>query len=267
VREKSSDQFVTVLRSGRAASHVVFMGHRRTADNFDALTRAIRVINSPKAFIIGARRITVSTAVIPEKIEALCDLDIQIELAVSLHAAEDGLRDRLVPLNRRHPIGEVLGAWPPPISSEDQPHRSRSNTSCSRASTTGTNMRARSGNCSDACCARSPDPLQPASGLRLQGSGPRPCARVFAPARGLTACRSQCALPAARTFCRLARQLRLNARPAAAVTARGRPGAGKRKNRPRKKDGDRKTDGKTQTGGGKNGDGKGGNEKTSGGGV
>ncbi len=104
------DQMVALLRGGRDVTHVVFMGIGEPFDNFEAVVAAIRILNSPKAFNIGARRITVSTAGIPEKILEFGQLDWQVELAVSLHAPDDELRTRLVPLNRKHPIGKVLDA-------------------------------------------------------------------------------------------------------------------------------------------------------------
>lgn len=85
-------------------THIVFMGMGEPLDNLDNVTKAILLFNDPNAFNIGARRITISTCGIPEGIEKLISLNLQIELSVSLHGATDEVRNRLMPINKKHPV-------------------------------------------------------------------------------------------------------------------------------------------------------------------
>lgn len=91
-------------------TNFVFMGMGEPLDNFDALERAIRIMNAPEGLGIGARRITVSTAGHAPGIERLAGLDLQINLSLSLHAATDRLRDELMPINRKWPLERVMEA-------------------------------------------------------------------------------------------------------------------------------------------------------------
>jgi 23S rRNA (adenine2503-C2)-methyltransferase len=95
-------------RAGRRLDHVVFMGMGEPFANFENVWRAIeRIIDDVG---IAARHITVSTVGVVPGIRRLTASSRQVNLAVSLHAANDSLRDRLVPLNRRYPIGELVAA-------------------------------------------------------------------------------------------------------------------------------------------------------------
>jgi 23S rRNA (adenine2503-C2)-methyltransferase len=89
-------------------SHIVFMGTGEPLDNYDHVLKAIRIINSKEAFNIGARRITISTCGIIPAIKKLADEDLQIELSVSLHAADDKTRSLLVPLNTKYPLKDLI---------------------------------------------------------------------------------------------------------------------------------------------------------------
>jgi 23S rRNA (adenine2503-C2)-methyltransferase len=90
-------------------THIVFMGTGEPLDNYDNVLRAIRIINSEEAFNIGARRITVSTCGIIPGIKRLSEEGLQVELSVSLHAAEDKVRDKLMPVNKMYPLKDLLG--------------------------------------------------------------------------------------------------------------------------------------------------------------
>ena len=70
----------------------------------------MRAITDPEAFGLGARHITVSTVGLPQGIRKMAAEPLQINLAVSLHAPNDTLRARLVPINHRYPISEVMAA-------------------------------------------------------------------------------------------------------------------------------------------------------------
>jgi 23S rRNA (adenine2503-C2)-methyltransferase len=89
-------------------TNVVFMGMGEPFDNYENVLAAVRLINSPEAFGLGARHITVSTAGLVPGIDRLAREPEQFKLAVSLNAADDGTRDRLMPVNRRYPLPVLL---------------------------------------------------------------------------------------------------------------------------------------------------------------
>ena len=91
-------------------TNYVFMGMGEPLDNYENVTKAIMIMNKPKGMDIGARRITISTCGIVPAIEKLKDLGIQINLSISLHAANNGLRDKLVPINKRYPLERLIKA-------------------------------------------------------------------------------------------------------------------------------------------------------------
>jgi 23S rRNA (adenine2503-C2)-methyltransferase len=105
------EQVVVAARAaaerGRRLDHVVFMGMGEPLANFPRVWRASERIVTDLG--IGARRITISTVGIAPQIRALGDKALQVNLAVSLHAANDALRDRLVPINKRYPIEVLVG--------------------------------------------------------------------------------------------------------------------------------------------------------------
>jgi 23S rRNA (adenine2503-C2)-methyltransferase len=95
---------------GLSLTNVVLMGMGEPFLNYDAVWEAIERWNDHSGFDLGARRITISTAGHVPGIRQLAQEPLQVGLAVSLHAADDALRNRLVPLNRRYPLGELLAA-------------------------------------------------------------------------------------------------------------------------------------------------------------
>jgi 23S rRNA (adenine2503-C2)-methyltransferase len=94
----------------RPVTNVVFMGSGEPLLNYDAVIKAIRVLAEPEGLGLGRRRFTVSTAGVPERIRQLAIDEPQVTLALSLHAADDETRSRLVPLNRRWGLTELLAA-------------------------------------------------------------------------------------------------------------------------------------------------------------
>jgi 23S rRNA (adenine2503-C2)-methyltransferase len=93
----------------RAVSNIVFMGQGEPLYNFDGVRDAIAVLTDGEGLSLSKRRITVSTSgVVPEM--ARLGQDCGTMLAVSLHATNDPLRDKLVPLNRKYPIAQLLQA-------------------------------------------------------------------------------------------------------------------------------------------------------------
>jgi len=91
-------------------TNVVFMGMGEPLANYDATWAAIRRLNDPDGFGLGARAMTVSTVGLAPGIRRMAGEPEQVGLAVSLHAATDELRDQLVPINRRFPLAELLDA-------------------------------------------------------------------------------------------------------------------------------------------------------------
>ena len=99
-------------RPGVAAGHynIVFMGMGEPLNNVEAVFGAIRLLNDPDRLGIGARHITVSTSGVVPGMDRMVEELPQVNLAISLHAADNALRDELVPINRKWPIAVVLGA-------------------------------------------------------------------------------------------------------------------------------------------------------------
>ncbi len=91
-------------------TNIVIMGMGEPLMKFDLTWRAVQAFTDPARFGLGARRITVSTSGMIPGIERLTQMHSQINLAVSLHAADDKLRDVLVPLNRRYPLRDLIKA-------------------------------------------------------------------------------------------------------------------------------------------------------------
>ncbi|MDE2120461.1 MAG: 23S rRNA (adenine(2503)-C(2))-methyltransferase RlmN [Betaproteobacteria bacterium] len=93
----------------RVISNVVMMGMGEPLQNYGALLPALRLMLDDDAYGLSRRRVTVSTSGVVPMIDRLA-ADCPVALAVSLHAPNDALRDRLVPLNRKYPLAELLAA-------------------------------------------------------------------------------------------------------------------------------------------------------------
>jgi 23S rRNA (adenine2503-C2)-methyltransferase len=96
--------------SGQSLSNVVFMGMGEPFLNYQAVLGAISILNDPRGFGLGARRFTVSTVGLIPGIKRFTAEKSQANLAISLHAADDRLRSRLLPINRQYPIPELMRA-------------------------------------------------------------------------------------------------------------------------------------------------------------
>ena len=92
-----------------AVTNVVFMGMGEPLANYRNVVPALRLLTSDLGYGLSHRRVTVSTSGIVPHIDRLAD-ECNVALAVSLHAPNDGLRDELVPINKMHPIAELLAA-------------------------------------------------------------------------------------------------------------------------------------------------------------
>lgn len=98
------------LKTGeRVISNVVMMGMGEPLQNYSALVPALRVMLDDHGYGLSRRRVTVSTSGVVPMMDRLAE-DCPVALAVSLHAPNDDLRDKLVPLNRKYPLAELLDA-------------------------------------------------------------------------------------------------------------------------------------------------------------
>ena len=95
---------------GKSPNNIVFMGTGEPLTNYENVMGAVRVLNDGKAFNIGARHITLSTCGVVPGIERLATEGMQVELSVSLHAPTNAQRDRVMPVNKRWPLEELMAA-------------------------------------------------------------------------------------------------------------------------------------------------------------
>ena len=91
-------------------TNYVFMGMGEPLDNYENVAKAVTIMNDAKGMNVGARRITVSTSGVIPGIKKLKELELQVNLAVSLHAVSDTLRNTLMPINKRYPLEELIKA-------------------------------------------------------------------------------------------------------------------------------------------------------------
>lgn len=96
--------------AGERVNNIVFMGMGEPLANYEALMRAISIINAPWGIHLGARHITVSTSGLAPRIRDLADQPLQIRLAVSLHGATDAVREQIMPVNKKYPLAVLLEA-------------------------------------------------------------------------------------------------------------------------------------------------------------
>lgn len=95
---------------GRPLTNLVMMGMGEPFHNYAATMKLIGILHDPRGMNFGARRITVSTSGVVPFIDRIAEEPYQLNLAISIHAANDELRSELVPLNRRWPLDELIGA-------------------------------------------------------------------------------------------------------------------------------------------------------------
>lgn len=103
--------FARILKeSNEKVTNIVFMGMGEPLLNYDNVMKAIRLLNDPEGFGLGARHISVSTCGIVPGIQKLAKEKLQINLALSMHAPTDKLRGKLMPVNEQFNLGQVLDA-------------------------------------------------------------------------------------------------------------------------------------------------------------
>jgi 23S rRNA (adenine2503-C2)-methyltransferase len=96
-------------RGERLLSNIVMMGMGEPLFNYDNVAKALRIIMDPEGIAISKRRITLSTSGVVPMIHRV-GAELGVKLAISLHAVTDELRDRLVPINRKYPLAELIQA-------------------------------------------------------------------------------------------------------------------------------------------------------------
>lgn len=100
----------TLKKEKEKVTNLVFMGMGEPFLNFDAVMAAINLLHEPAGLNLGARRFSLSTAGLPEGIARLADQKLEINLALSLHAPTNTLRDQLMPINKKYPLEIVMAA-------------------------------------------------------------------------------------------------------------------------------------------------------------
>ncbi|MGH6932439.1 MAG: 23S rRNA (adenine(2503)-C(2))-methyltransferase RlmN [Dongiaceae bacterium] len=94
---------------GRLISNIVMMGMGEPLYNYDNVSKALKIVMDGEGISISKRRITLSTAGVVPMMKR-CGTELNVNLAISLHAVDDELRDQIVPINRKYPIAELLAA-------------------------------------------------------------------------------------------------------------------------------------------------------------
>jgi 23S rRNA (adenine2503-C2)-methyltransferase len=108
--EQAFDAVRVLTAEGRRLSHIVFMGMGEPMANYHAVVESVRALADPELLGISPRRIVVSTSGLIPRITQLGEEKLPVTLAISLHAARDELRDVLVPINRKYPVGELVAS-------------------------------------------------------------------------------------------------------------------------------------------------------------
>jgi len=90
--------------------NLVFMGMGEPLDNLDAVAKAVKIFADPDGMAIATHRQTISTSGLSSKIKKLGDMDLGINLAISLHAVDDQLREQLMPINKAYNIQSIMDA-------------------------------------------------------------------------------------------------------------------------------------------------------------
>ena len=100
----------TAVTDSRLVNNIVVMGMGEPLANYDNLIKALKILNAPWGGGIGARKITISTSGLAPQIRMLAKEPMQFRLAISLHGATDETRNKIMPVNRKYPLKELLFA-------------------------------------------------------------------------------------------------------------------------------------------------------------
>jgi len=99
-----------LAEKGERITNIVFMGMGEPFHNYDSVMAAVALLNDAHGFGLGHRHITISTVGLVDKIEQFGDEHLQVNLAISLHAPNDEVRDSIMPVNRRFKTAELMAA-------------------------------------------------------------------------------------------------------------------------------------------------------------
>jgi len=119
VRNLTAGEIVDQARKARFHSeaqrltNIVLMGMGEPLENYEATVKAVRIFQHKRCMGFGKRRITISTAGFVPGIRRLARDNLAVRLAISLHAPDDQTRNRLMPINRKYPIAQLLSACTP----------------------------------------------------------------------------------------------------------------------------------------------------------
>ncbi len=97
-------------QNGQGLTNIVYMGMGEPLANYDAVLRSARLLNHPEGLNLGYRRLTISTCGLVPQIRALAEENVQVNLAISLHAVTDQERSLVMPVNKRFPLRELFEA-------------------------------------------------------------------------------------------------------------------------------------------------------------
>lgn len=101
---------IELAKRGKKITNIVLMGMGEPFANFDSVMAAVALLNDPHGFGLGHRHITISTVGLVPQIDRFADEGIQVNLAISIHAPTDEIRARIMPVNRRYPLAELMAA-------------------------------------------------------------------------------------------------------------------------------------------------------------
>ncbi|MGE5474868.1 MAG: 23S rRNA (adenine(2503)-C(2))-methyltransferase RlmN [Ignavibacteriales bacterium] len=105
------EQVLSIQReSGSRVAKIVFMGIGEPLENYDNVIKAINLLNNPSGLNIGLRNISISTCGLIPQINQLAKENLPITLSISLHAPNDIIRNKIMPINRKYPIKELISA-------------------------------------------------------------------------------------------------------------------------------------------------------------
>ena len=113
-RDEIAEQVIHYAREldgrGERVTNVVLMGMGEPLHNYDEVLGALRLLNDPEGFCLGARHLSISTCGIVPGILRLADEPLQVNLAISLHSAFDEVRSKIMPVNRAYPLPKLMDA-------------------------------------------------------------------------------------------------------------------------------------------------------------
>lgn len=110
VKSAASEPSKNALPEDRLVNNIVVMGMGEPLANYENLLKALKILNAPWGGGIGARKITISTSGLAPQIRRLATEPFQFRLAISLHGATDEVRNRIMPVNRKYPLKELVAA-------------------------------------------------------------------------------------------------------------------------------------------------------------